>query len=107
MTLALLDPDHHTLTVEVGNLQMQGLAHAQPGAVHRAEDHMVSEGGSGFQKPQDLFRAKDHRQLVFLLGERDHFDNPIPLQSDVVEKPKRARSEEHTSELQSLAYLVC
>jgi hypothetical protein len=90
MTLALLDPDHHTLTVEVGNLQMKGLAHAQSGAVHRAEDHVVRKGGSGFQNLQDLFRAKDHRQLVFLLGERDHFDDPILLQSDVVEKPKGA-----------------
>ena len=48
------------------------------------------ETPESIEHPQDLFRAKDHRQLVFLLGERDHFDNPIPLQSDVVEKPKGA-----------------
>jgi len=90
MTLALLNPDHHALAVEVGNPQMKGLAHAQAGAVHRAEDHLVRKGGSRFQKPQDLYRAKDHGQLVFLLGERDHFDDPILFQSDAVEKPKGA-----------------
>src|SRR5271169_1664952 len=88
MTLTLLDPYHHALAVEVGNSQMKGLAHAQPSAVQGAEDHMVSQGGSGFQKPHDLLRAKDHGQRVFLLGERDHLDDPILFQSDVVEKPK-------------------
>jgi len=90
MPFTLLDPDHHTLAVEVGNLQMKGPAHAQSGAVHRAEDHVVRKRRCGFQKPQDLFRAKEHRQLVLLLGERDHFDDPILVQSDVVEKPKGA-----------------
>ena len=101
MTLALLDPDHHALAVDVGNPQMKGLANAHSGAVHRAEDHMVRKGGSGFQDPQDLFWAKDHGQPVFLLGERDHFDDPILFQSDVVEKPKGADRHRPAADTQS------
>ena len=59
MTLPLVDPDHHTLVVEVGNSQMKGFAHTHDGAVHRAEDHMVRKAGCGFQKLQDPFRVND------------------------------------------------
>src|SRR2546425_9656316 len=38
-------------------------------------------------------------------SEIDVWDNMVPLNVAVV--PRVARSEEHTSELQSLAYLVC
>src|ERR1700674_2988652 len=86
MTLALLNPDHHALAVDVGNPQMEGLADAHPGAVHGAEDHAVSKGGSGFQKPKDLFRTEDHGQPVFLLGSWNHCDDPILFQGDPVEK---------------------
>src|SRR2546425_673177 len=45
-------------------------------------------------------RARDRRERVGLLPPRGH---PICLAGD----PVHVRSEEHTSELQSLAYLVC
>jgi hypothetical protein len=92
MPFALLNPDHHTLAVDVGDLQMQGLADAHTRAVHRAEDHSVREGWSRFKKTQDLLRAEDRRQPVFMPGSRDRFDNPVPFQSDGVQKPQGGRS---------------
>ena len=90
MSFALLDPNHHALAVDVGGAQMNGLADAHPGTVHRAEDDVVRKGRSGLQQPQDLFRAEDHRQPVFRLGSRNQFEGPIPFQSDAVEKPQGA-----------------
>src|SRR5687767_15575232 len=37
----------------------------------------------------------------------DHHRPIVPGERDVFERTRRPRSEEHTSELQSLAYLVC
>src|SRR2546425_10959572 len=51
-----------------------------------------------------LFRSlerRDERQIVLRAGERDVQQAPLLLDEF------RLRSEEHTSELQSLAYLVC
>src|SRR2546423_6569033 len=42
-----------------------------------------------------LFRARHHERVRPVFGNGGHL------------RPRRARSEEHTSELQSLAYLVC
>jgi len=88
--LALLDPNHHALAVDIGGAQMNGLTHARPGTVHRAEDDVVRKGRSGLQQPQDLFRAENHGQPGFRLGSRDQIEGPIPLQSDLVEEPRGA-----------------
>src|SRR2546425_8357944 len=48
--------------------------------------------------------AQDDDFFQFLLGKREP---PTHLWSDLTLTPGIIRSEEHTSELQSLAYLVC
>ena len=47
--LALLNPNHHPLAVNVGSAQMHSFADAPSGAVHRAEDHVVRERWSSLQ----------------------------------------------------------
>src|SRR2546425_7036931 len=50
-------------------------------------------------------RARRDRGAVGTVGERQ--DDRAPPARRVRDAGRRARSEEHTSELQSLAYLVC
>ena len=88
VTLALLDANHQPLAVDVGSAQMEGFIDAHTGTVHRAEDHAVSKRGSRFEKPEDLFRAEDHGQVMFGLRSGNHFDGAILLQRDDVEKPE-------------------
>jgi hypothetical protein len=42
--LALLDPSHHALAIDVGSVQMNGPTCTHPGPVHRAEDDVVRKG---------------------------------------------------------------
>src|SRR2546425_12339294 len=45
------------------------------------------------------------RSVIVVVGDQDHVDRRQRVERDAGRHP--ARSEEHTSELQSLAYLVC
>src|SRR5205823_120340 len=71
------------------------------------------------QKPlmNETFWLADKKRFAFALDKSDHpVDEPsvlatVPMWFGLLDKPKAdamiTRSEEHTSELQSLAYLVC
>jgi len=90
MTFTLLDPNHHALAINVRRPQMNSLTDAHASAIHGAENDMVRKGRSGLQQLQDLFRTKNHRQTMILLGSRDQLDGPLPFQGDTVEKPQSA-----------------
>src|SRR2546425_8062853 len=51
--------------------------------------------------------AVTHRSVEREGSRRDHGDRPLAVRRVVTGDPVHDRSEEHTSELQSLAYLVC
>src|SRR5205823_13922837 len=66
----------------------------------------VKDGGSGLRKAvEDLAwsvsEAIDEGTNILVLSDRGHDEEYAPIPALL------ARSEEHTSELQSLAYLVC
>src|ERR1700692_4279966 len=46
VALALFDPDHHALAVDVGYLQRDHLGHAQSGPIGHAQCHLVSPGAA-------------------------------------------------------------
>src|SRR5205823_13454153 len=55
-------------------------------------------------------KQKDPNQVDEVPVQADHFDAigvPLPLRGPHLVAEEEERSEEHTSELQSLAYLVC
>jgi len=61
VAFAELDADHHPLAVNVGGPQMHRLTDAHPGAVHGAEDDVVSKGRSRLQYLQNLLGAENDR----------------------------------------------
>src|SRR5579863_8670568 len=67
VALALFDPDHHALAVDVGYLQRDHLGHAQPGAIGHTQCHLVFEPRCRIEKTRDFLRAQDDRQLAWLV----------------------------------------
>src|SRR5687767_15243417 len=59
--------------------------------------------------PRPLVDALDREIRVVQAGQHDHGHLAVPLERprEELERDGEMRSEEHTSELQSLAYLVC
>jgi len=93
VAFAQLDADHHPLAVNVGGAQMHRFTDAHPGAVHGAEDDMVSKGGSRLQQLQDFLRTENDRQPMIFLGRGNELRRPIALQSNGVQEPEGANRE--------------
>jgi hypothetical protein len=67
VALALFDPDHHALAVDVGYVQRDHLGNAQSGAISHTQCRLVFETRCGIEKTRDLPRAQDHRQRASLV----------------------------------------
>src|SRR2546425_1794151 len=81
------------------------------GAIGRAVCRALDDGISGLRLSGTTARDREKAER-FLKGLRSpapflSLDDLIDASGLVVEASTQARSEEHTSELQSLAYLVC
>src|SRR5919197_3601918 len=59
--LALVDPEHHALAIDVAHLQMTHLAAAQAGTIEREEQRAVIEVLRVRDEPLHLVRAEDDR----------------------------------------------
>ena len=69
VALALLDPDHHALAVDVGYLQRNHLGHAQSGPIGHTQCRLVFEPRRRIEKARDFLRAQDNRQLAWFVNE--------------------------------------
>src|ERR1700736_1587026 len=65
VALALFDPDHHALAVDVGYLQRNHLGHSQSGRIGHTQCHLVFEPRCGIEKTCNFFRAQDDRQFAW------------------------------------------
>src|SRR6266566_8106601 len=65
VALALFDPDHHALAVDVGYLQRDHLGHTQSGPIGHTQCHLVFEPRCRIEKTCDFFRAQDDRQFAW------------------------------------------
>ena len=90
LPFTLSDSDGHALTVDIGDLQADRLRDAQSGSVAGRQNGAMLDIPHARQKPQDLFRTQDIRQLLRLLGRRNNFfQAPILTKCDFVEETKR------------------
>lgn len=93
--LSLCDMQNHPVTVDVGDLEPQGLAESQPGGVARGEDHAVLGTGHAVEKPNDLLGAQDDRQRVAALRYRKRLDRPVALGRDLIEEAQSRHGSRH------------
>src|SRR5450631_2642822 len=88
VTLALFDPDHHALAVDVGYLQRNHLGHAQSGPIGHTQCRLVFEPRCGIEKTRDFFRAQHDRQLAWLLDELGMVEDVGATKRDPEEEPQ-------------------
>jgi len=84
--LALIDPKHHALAVDVGDLQVRGLGYPQPRCIGRHQNGPMLQAVDRLEEVHHLLGAEDHRQLERLLGHRDLVRRPGPLERHLVQE---------------------
>ncbi|MCY1301453.1 hypothetical protein D9M68_735600 [compost metagenome] len=67
MPLALLDAQHHALTVDVADLQAGRFRDPQAGGVGRHQDRAVLDATDGFKEARHFIRTENDRELARLL----------------------------------------
>src|SRR6516162_6159047 len=68
LALALLDPDEHPVTIDVGELERYDLRGSQAGGISQAQDRPVLDVRRGGEQPTDLLRAQNNGQAARLAG---------------------------------------
>ena len=87
--LALLDPQHHALAVDVGHLQRGNLGYAQARTIGGAERGLVLDAGGGLQKARHLLGAQHHRQLARLVHKGQVSNRIGAVERHSEEEPQR------------------
>jgi len=89
LTLALIDTDDHTLTIDISSLQMDAFGDAKAGRIARCENRSMLWTAHTTEKVEHLLWAQDHRQsLGFLWRGDDVLKSPVLLEGDLIEKPQ-------------------
>src|SRR5438309_1639191 len=68
LALALLDPDEHPVTINIGELERYDLRGSQAGGISQAQDCPVLDVRRRGEQPTDLLRAQNNGQAARLAG---------------------------------------
>jgi hypothetical protein len=71
LAFALLDPNDHALTVDVGDFELEGFGEAQARRIATGQDRAMLQAGHAGQKVQHFAWTQDNGQLLGLFGQRD------------------------------------
>jgi Histidine kinase-, DNA gyrase B-, and HSP90-like ATPase len=89
MALALFDPDHLALAVDVGHLQRHHFGHPLSGPIGHTQGHLVFEPRRRIEKPRHLLRTEDHRKLAGLVDELGVVHDVGAPERDLEKVPQR------------------
>ena len=93
--LALLDPEHHALAIDVADFQLARFAAAQAGAVEGQQQRAVIEILRARDQALDLVGTEHDRQAEPLLRIRQVLAHVAPLQDMPAEKAERTDLGDH------------
>ena len=85
--LALLDPDHHPLAVNVSDLEKNDFRYAQSGGIDSGQRGAAFEARDRLQEAHDLVGTQHDRQLARLTRIGDTLRNPRLAECHTEEKP--------------------
>jgi hypothetical protein len=88
--LAMLDPDHHPATIDIGDLEADRLGRSQPRCIGCRQRGPRLQARHRLEKPHHLVGVQHHRQLVRLSCIRDPFRDLAMPERHAIEKPQRA-----------------
>ena len=75
-----MNPNRHAIAVDMADLQVDRLLHAQASRVRCHQDHSLLEIVSRVEQCFHFGVRKDHRQLLFSFGTWDLVDLPRAIQ---------------------------
>ena len=85
----LLDAQHHALTVDGREREVDRLRDAEPGGVARRQDRAMMGGGHMLEELDDFGGTQHDRDALRLpRGRNDRLDRPAFVERDGVEEPK-------------------
>lgn len=99
--LALLDSEHHPLTVDVADLQVAELTATQAGTIEREEQRAVIEVLRARDEPLHLVGTEDDREAQTLLRIRQVLTDVTTVQDVPAEEPQRADLRDHRPDRQA------
>src|ERR1700753_1976521 len=88
LALALLDPDDHPVTIDIGELERYDLRGSQTGGISQAEDRPVLDIRRRGEQPTDPLRAENNRQPARLAGRDELLGKIVAFQGDLEEEPQ-------------------
>src|SRR3974377_127383 len=88
LALALLNPDEHPVTIDIGELERDDLRGSQAGGISQAQDRPVLGVRRRGEQPSDLFRAENNRQASRLAGRDELLGKIVAFQCDLEEEPQ-------------------
>src|SRR5438045_6092685 len=86
--LALIDPDDHPVTIDIGELERYDLRGSQAGGISQAQERLVLDVYRRSEQPTDLFRAENNGQAARLAGGDEFLGKIVALQRDLEEEPQ-------------------
>src|SRR5580698_4070180 len=103
LALALIDTNHHSLTVNVSRLQTYGLGYAQTRGVAGCQNRAVLDMGDAVEKLQDLLGTQHYWQFFRHFRCGNHFlKAPCLFQRNLVDKAQGCGRSDHRAWLQFL-----
>src|SRR3974377_1599202 len=88
LPLALLDPDEHPVTIDIGELERYDLRGSQAGGISQAQDRPVLGVHRRGEQPTDLLRAQNNGQAARLAGRDELLGKIVAFQCDLEEEPE-------------------
>src|ERR1700751_2014841 len=88
LALALLDPDEHPVTIDIGELERYDLRGSQAGGISQAQDCPVLDVRRRGEQPTDLLRAQNNGQAARLAGRDELLGKIVAFQCDLEEEPQ-------------------
>jgi hypothetical protein len=99
--LALVDPEHHPLAIDVAHFQMTDLTATQTGAIEREEQRAVIEVLRTRDEPLHLVGTEHDREPQSLLRIRQVLTHVTTVQDVPAEEPQRADLRDHRPDRQT------
>ena len=93
--LTAVDMDHHALTIDIGDFEMQSLVKPQAAGVYGGKVGVVVEGFDVGKKASDFFDAQDGGKAPFILGAQDSENAPVAVEDFLVEEAYPAVTDPH------------
>src|SRR6516165_140813 len=88
LALALLDPDEHPVTIDIGELERYDLRGSQAGGISQAQNRPVLDVCRRGEQPTNLLRAQNNGQAARLAGRDELLGKIVAFQCDLEEEPQ-------------------